>query len=201
MRSEIVAATVLLWVLCNTSGTSVAETGSRPVAVSVLAQPTDESPVLTLQFHLAPDSEPPNRLSILGKNQSLIPSALSHNAVLGLISVETAAHGELRFLMHSLVRSGTNRWNFQVSSEDGIGPLPVAQGELNNTSNGFLLDLAAAQWLADLSRKFALPAVVDTEFEFAVPVVPGSGGDVSYSVSISGSTGPAVGEQPVELGH
>ena len=91
--------------------------------------------------------------------------------------------------MHSLVHSGTNRWSFQVSSEDGIGSLSVAQGELHNISNGFRLELAAAQWLADLSQESALPSVVETEFEFAAPVVPGSGGDLSYSVSTSGSIG------------
>ncbi len=172
--------------LC-TVGIGVAETGSQRVAVSVLARPTIGNSLLKLQFRTAPETAPPYGLSILAKNQSLIPPAFSHNGILGRIKVETAEHGTLLLVMHSLVHSGTDCWNFEVSLEDRIGSLPFAQGELKNIGTGFLLEMAATQWLADLSQKFALPAVVDAEFEFAVPFVPGPGGDLSYSVSTSDS--------------
>ena len=68
MRSGIVAATLLLY--C-TLGTCAGETGSRSVAVSVLAGPTSESSILKLQLRPAPNQHRPVVSASWGKTRKL----------------------------------------------------------------------------------------------------------------------------------
>lgn len=185
MTSPIRGLTVLT--IGFTLAVSIVGAGQGPglsLAVSVIRDTHSNAAYLRLNLEQAPHQPLPRHIRILSEDKGMELLGLSPGSRLAHIRVETSDGIRLDLEIRLLVRQGRSRWSVGIFS-DGLGftKVPVAKGELKNTSSAFELEIRAADWLMALSRDTAASYKATAEIDFDVPLLGPHRSDLTFSVS------------------
>lgn len=146
---------------------SVAEERRAVPQVQIRSEPN-----LQLSLEGKAEGSLPQRIRVRGEDQRLDLSRLQDGQRIGRVRLTGDGGVRFDFQMRLLSRRSRDQFRFRIHPEHPeFSAYAVVEGEMKNLLRGFELEMAASEWLAELSRHFRLPQSVQVAFEFDIPVV------------------------------